>query len=525
MTQSTLPSDAKFLDALLTLSHELHVTMSEDELVKMFASVFEELLPDRLFSIRTVKKDSGLNLVYANGRLKSEGRDSFQVTPRAFAGFKINKLQEEEILRQGKVAQVETYVPLFENGVSGFEMILCDRTKFYGMINLEYEKNVSHLDEDYRIALPLVHHLVAALRNARLMTETVRLNEYMEKLFDSANAPVVVVDREGKITVANKAFEERIGLLRSQLVGEEFMSFVPADNRGRLIPYMISAIKGEPSTNIEMRFPKGDSLDTAHIAFNTSPLRSSFGEIEGVIFVGQDLTEIRDLQKQIIHTEKLATLGQLAAGVAHELNNPLTSITIYTNYLLNKLDGEITDSDYSKLARILTGANRIQSFTRDLVNYARPSEDKPDLLSVAGLVERSVSFCEHVIADSGADVAVSVDDSLTEIYGIRGQMEQVFVNLITNACHSLPASGGMIQIAASWYGTDHIQISVEDSGGGIADTHLKKVFEPFFTTKDVGQGTGLGLSIVKNILKNHDAEIQVKSKLGQGTRFVIRMRA
>jgi len=239
------------------------------------------------------------------------------------------------------------------------------------------------------------------------------------------------------------------------------------------------------------------------------------------VFVGQDLTEVRDLQKQVIHTEKLATLGQVAAGVAHELNNPLTSITVYTNYLFKKLAGAIDEADLAKLGRVRDAAERIQSFSRDLVTYARPSGEEPTLIRVEDLLERSLSFCEHLVAEYEADVSLDVAADLRAVYGIRGQLEQVCVNLLTNACHALPDEGGKISVTARPLGDDRIEIVFADTGCGIPAANLDRVFEPFFSTKDQGEGTGLGLSIVRNILDNHDGEISVKSEVNRGTTFTV----
>jgi signal transduction histidine kinase len=145
------------------------------------------------------------------------------------------------------------------------------------------------------------------------------------------------------------------------------------------------------------------------------------------------------------------------------------------------------------------------------------------LIRIADLLERALSFCEHLISESRADVVLEVAEDLEPVYGIRGQLEQVFVNLLTNACHSLPAQGGSIRIAARPLDEEMIEIVITDSGVGIPAEDLENIFEPFMTTKPEGQGTGLGLSIVRNILVNHNAEIDVESEVGKGTTFTLKM--
>jgi signal transduction histidine kinase len=255
--------------------------------------------------------------------------------------------------------------------------------------------------------------------------------------------------------------------------------------------------------------------------FNIASLKSSVGEPEWAILVGQDLTEIKALENQIIHSEKLATLGQVAAGVAHELNNPLTSITVYASYLKKKLNEKIEESDQDKIDRIVQAAARIQKFSRDLVTYARPSGEKPTLIDIGEVLTHSLSFCEHFIKEANAEVDLKIDDRISEMYGIRGQLEQVFVNLITNACHALTGENDKIEVAASPTENGRARITVSDSGHGIPKDQLDRIFEPFFSTKPEGRGTGLGLSIVRNILHNHNAQVDVDSNVGKGTTFTI----
>jgi PAS domain S-box-containing protein len=516
--------DSKLLAAFIRLSRELNLAMREDELVKMFADVYEQLLPDTLVSIRLLEPDrAGLKLVYANGRLKEGEREQLRVTARSLEEVDLDAAVRERLRDEERIAEVDEYETVFLDSEGGFEVPLCDRANFYGTLNFEYRQPDFDLRRDQQLVIPLAHQMTAALRNARLLAETTFLKDYLEKLLDRANAPVLVLDRRRRITVVNQAMEQQTLHNREDILGEDFMALVPEDDRPRLLPGVIDAMRGQPTSNIEVRLPKADGSGTAHIAFNTATILSPFGDIEGVIFVGQDLTEVRQLQKQVIHTEKLATLGQVAAGVAHELNNPLTSITVYGNYLLNRLMGEIDQADAERLKRIVEAAERIQSFTKDLVTYARPSGEEPTLIQLDDLIERALSFCEHLIGEHGADVTLDVAEEVPPVYGIRGQLEQVFVNLLTNACHSLTGDGGSIVVSAKPLGDDQVLITIEDSGHGIAGEHLEHVFEPFFTTKDQGEGTGLGLSIVRNILDNHHAEIDVESELGRGTRFKITM--
>ncbi|MDD5307355.1 MAG: ATP-binding protein [Deltaproteobacteria bacterium] len=518
------PTGHQLLEAFIALSREINVNMREEEIVHLFAETFERLFPGRLLAIRIVDPATlALSSVYASGRLRNEARDSIAVTETASRYHGLTRGPAALFFTTGRIRSTKTYEPVFDKGRTGFEVPLYDGKSFYGLVNLEYDDENPPLTADRPLMEPLALLMCTALRNAGLVAETFLLKDYLEKLLDRANAPVIVVDRERRITVVNQALERLTGYDRRDIVGAELLTLVPDSEQARLLPAALNALRGEPTSNIELRIPRADGTGFAHVAFNTASILTAFGEVEGVIFVGQDLTEVRALQKQVIHSEKLATLGQVAAGVAHELNNPLTSISVYASYLAKKLEGRVEESDLARLNRIIEGAARIQSFTKALVTYARPSGEEPVLVRVGELLERALSFCEHIVHEAKADVTLDVAADLGPIYGIRGQMEQVFVNLLTNACHALMPDGGRIAIKAASFGEDRIEVSVSDTGHGIPPENREAVFEPFFTTKKEGHGTGLGLSIVRNILVNHNAEILLESEVGVGTTFRIRM--
>jgi two-component system, NtrC family, sensor kinase len=238
----------------------------------------------------------------------------------------------------------------------------------------------------------------------------------------------------------------------------------------------------------------------------------------------------RAFEKRMIQADKLATFGQLAAGVVHELNNPLTSIVAYSDHLIKRaLEGGVNDAeDMERLQRINESANRMLHFTRELVCYARPSSGVAGPVSLHRAMDQAVAFCEHVLA--GADVRVErrYAKELLNVHGESEQLVQVFVNLLTNACQAAPAAGGRIVLTTSYRqrrAGRRVVAIVEDNGGGIAAANLTHVFAPFFTTKRDRHGVGLGLSITKNIVESYDGVIRVESELGRGTRFLIELPA
>jgi signal transduction histidine kinase len=290
----------------------------------------------------------------------------------------------------------------------------------------------------------------------------------------------------------------------------------------------------------------GTSGSTFHVARESaqealSPLRREMAE-QAAAVLGAALRRLRTyaraeesvrnfhrLQAQVIQTEKLASLGQIVAGVVHELNNPLTSIIAYADYLTKKLgkdDSGNLNEDAERVRRIGEAATRILKFTRDLVAYARPAGDARGPVSLAEVIERALVFCEHEFSDGQVEIEQDIPDPLPLISGIPGQLTQVFVNLFTNAAHAMGEKGGLLRITVRAVEDNSLlRIVVGDTGSGIPLEAMPQIFEPFFTTKRDGRGTGLGLSIVRGILDAHGGTIQVTSAPGEGTSFTLTLPA
>jgi two-component system, NtrC family, sensor kinase len=230
---------------------------------------------------------------------------------------------------------------------------------------------------------------------------------------------------------------------------------------------------------------------------------------------------MRDLRAQVIQSEKLASLGQIAAGIVHELNNPLTTIVAYSDFLQRKLSGHGDPADVERLGRINEAAERILRFSRDLTAYSRPASELPAPVAIHDVIERALSFCEHELEKTGVLIERDFGE-VRPVQGVPGQLTQVFVNLFTNAAHAMRQGGGLLSITTSMSETE-VAVTVSDDGHGIDAGHRERIFEPFFTTKTDGSGTGLGLSIVRSILKSHGGRISVDGNVPRGTVFQVEL--
>lgn len=514
------PSSEEMLFNVLELNRTVSVEMQDEAIVHGYVEALRVLFPRRRFAVRLLSaEDSELSLVYATGKLDEAQRDRLLLSE---AAIERHELFPRDL--EGNIDGVsETYRPIFEQPGAGFDIPLITGGTFAGVLSVEYEPELTEPRFDRSLIVPLAVQLGASLRNARLLRESNYLRDNLGKLLDHANAPIVVIGKDRELRVVNRAFLALTTASREELMGRDFLQLLPETERGRILPVFIRALRGESTSNFEVRIPRA-SGGHSRIVINTASILAADGEIEGVIAIGRDLTELRELEEQIIQAEKLATLGQLAAGVVHELNNPLTSISVYGEYLLRK--GERADyepADLEKLRRIVESADRILKFTRDLVTYARPSTEEPAFVRIRDILEQSLLFCEHVVGEVDADIVKRYEDADGSVYAVKGQLHQVFINLITNACHALPVEGGRITLGTHVDDEDHLRITIGDNGCGIPAQQREKIFEPFFSTKGEGKGTGLGLSIVRNIVQQHGGTIAVRENEGGGTVFEIRL--
>ncbi|HEY5962278.1 MAG TPA: HAMP domain-containing sensor histidine kinase [Polyangiaceae bacterium] len=235
--------------------------------------------------------------------------------------------------------------------------------------------------------------------------------------------------------------------------------------------------------------------------------------------------EIVSLRERVIQAEKLAGYGQFAACVLHDLNNPLTAILAYSEYLSRALDStQIASVDVERIARIRDSAITMLNQTRTLVEYARPSRAPTTAVDLPSVVNRAIALCDHELTRANIGVSVMAE-ALEPVCGHFEQLTQLFVNLFTNAAHAARKNGAKLSVhAMRVQDSEWITVEVQDNGSGIQDGDIGRVFDPFYTTKG-GSGTGLGLSIVRDIVRQHGGEISVQSTPDVETTFRLTFRA
>ncbi|MGA7742615.1 MAG: ATP-binding protein [Polyangia bacterium] len=381
---------------------------------------------------------------------------------------------------------------------------------------------------------PVKPHRPTARKPARRRAKSGRsrpaagVRDHLEQIVDQANVLVIATDLGGRVTVWNRAMARLTGFPRETVVGRDLLPWLSEVGMPELAQIMKQVADGGDLPTCEVRLPSVSGT-VAHATFNVAVVRAEGGRPSAVLAVGQDVTALRVLQNQVIHAEKLATVGQIAAGVAHEINNPLTSIQACIEAVLHKasmavqgrVPNQIEPVDLERLKRIQDGVERIRRFTHDLVGYARPSRVEIERLDLNEVVEHALSFCEHIFVEAKATLDRDLAANLPPVRAVRDQVMQVVTNLVTNAAQALGEKGGTIRVRTFHDGEAAVGLAVTDTGSGIREEHRASIFDPFFTTKPAGSGTGLGLSVVRNIVYAHGGQITFQSKLGSGTTFVV----
>ena len=302
------------------------------------------------------------------------------------------------------------------------------------------------------------------------------------------------INRQTHILIINILTEGVLGVLMAYIAG----SYLTRPMRSLVIGAQEIG-KGNFGYKIEPG-STGDEIQILSDAFNQ---------------MSHSLKEKEKLEKQLLQSDKLATIGQLAAGVAHEINNPLGNISLYTQMLLKKTGDENTKE---KLTLINDETNRAAQIVKGLLDFARQSELKLTHIDINKEIEKVLS----IMAPQLKEIKVITEfDPVPHILADSSQIQQVIMNLLKNSIQSITKKGViMIKTATK---NDYVEIDISDNGCGIPEEDLNKIFDPFFTTKEMGKGTGLGLSISYGIIKRHNGSIEVKSDIGKGTIFTIKL--
>ncbi len=344
--------------------------------------------------------------------------------------------------------------------------------------------------------------------------------EFARRLVDSFPDLIFVVDNQRRYTFVSPKVLEVLGYSVEESIGMVFGDRTHPEERGSILSMfedLTSGRKNFASIEVQVRHKSGE---WRRLRCHFSPLFDESGKIEGVVISGRDVTEVKRLEEQLIQAEKLAAMGQMLAGVAHELNNPLTAILGVSELLRDRPGTD--DATKRQLEITHRQARRAARIVQNLLEFSRPASPQKKSLDVNQIIDRTLQLHDHSLRKNGIEVDFRSVPDLPLITGDANQLIQVFLNLISNAEQAIRASRGSghirIRLGKAF---KQIFVVVQDDGPGIKPDALPRIFDPFFTTKRPGGGTGLGLSICMSIVREHGGNIEAETLPNSGAAFTV----
>jgi PAS domain S-box-containing protein len=351
----------------------------------------------------------------------------------------------------------------------------------------------------------------------RLASKLELNQQYLKNILHSSDQAIMMVDKNEKFIAWNKGAEKIFGYTEDEIVGKNSSYLFPeGDKYIKELKQIIEDAKkiGYKSIVETERKKKNGELITVRLSVSRLP--SNNAEYAGRSIIIKDYTEFKRLQAQIDQSEKLAVIGQLAAGVAHEIGNPLTSISALVQILQRRSQDQFMSE---QLVNIKENIERITKIVRELVDFSRPPSYETTIQDITDVIKTALGIVKYDKRIRKVKFDTDFKDVLPTVRVAADQLLQVIINILINALDAIEGNGTIS--LKSDYDKNNIYVEITDDGCGMDEETVAKIFDPFFTTKEVGKGTGLGLSVSYGIIKRFNGEIKVESELNKGSSFII----
>jgi PAS domain S-box-containing protein len=395
-----------------------------------------------------------------------------------------------------------------------------------GSFNLDSTEPGAYSERDLDVLVPVAKHISIAIQNATLFEEISREKKEWEKTFDAITDMVWIQGPGQEIMRANRSVLKRTGLPYKDVMGKKCSIILRALGINARETPCPSIIECKEPTFREVADGRGNTFH-----FWTYPLLDDDGRQFALVSYCKDVTGQKKMEQHMLRSDKLASLGRLAAGIAHEINNPMGIIAGYSEALIDRArdDKLLALGEFEDFPEYLETINkeifRCKNILTGLLDFARPSGGTAREVDINDLVREVLLLVRHKVEKAGQSVVLEAGQGLPMLSAEPGQLRQLFMNLIINSLYFMPKGGKVTIRTALSSGGSKVETSVSDTGCGIPHDYIHKIFDPFFTTKPTNEGTGLGLAICHRIVEDHDGSIEVESELGAGTTFTVSLPA
>jgi signal transduction histidine kinase len=489
------------LGRLTALSHELAGSYRPATVVARVAEAITDLLAPSRLTILSLDVDTNrLHVAYHNGGEPPHIEAPLLQLPLRRGPIVFSHHVAEEAARHG--------VSVTDNVAAWMGAPIVAAGRSIGVVAVASDRAGAFGATELTVLTAVLAQAAIALENARLLELLSSGKRQWELTVDAIHQAICIVDAQGIVRRANRVFADLVHTPVTALPGRPWMSLVPPAWANTISRALLQ--------------PGAHEIRSATQLFTVSAVRMEGEADETAVLSFEDHTEKHRLQEQLIQSEKMSAIGQLIAGIAHDLNNPLASVVGFSDFLAES--GDVPQALAEPLRVIRQEAERAATIVKNLLSFARRQEGEHSPHPIQPLLESVLGLLNNELMALKVDATLVIEPGIPDIQMNPNQIKQVFVNLLNNAAQAIASTGrpGTITVTAKRW-LDGVAVSVADNGPGISEELLPRVFEPFFTTKSHGEGTGLGLSICHGIVKEHGGRITLESSPGTGATFTVEL--
>ncbi len=510
-----------YQQTLMKFSKVVAATLSLDSLSKFVVNIIQETMkPETALFLLLDERGGNYGLVSAGAPNKTENKPIRLEGDSAI----INRLMSKEtvIIKEGieqycSKAEAEKIKTEFQNIGCEMALPLVFQGKLVGAVCLgEKISGEIYSQADIELLLTMLNQTAVAIQNARLYGEVVASRDFSENILENLTSAVITVDAQGRVTAFNHQAEEMIGRHSDEVIGKPLEELGDRKNQW-VAELMVDTLKkGKRYSNYETPLNR-DGGHSVPLGVSTFPLRDFNEQISGAIMVLTDLSSVKELEEKVRRSDRLASLGTMAAGMAHEIRNPLSSVKTFIQLLPRKFSDPEFRVNFSQIAA--EEVEKINTMITRLLDFARPRPLKLQPVNATQAIDEILLLLNNDLNKNQVEVKRLYEGDASDILVDKEQIKQVLLNLILNSIQAMHPGGELKVMTRP--GDGKMTVTISDTGCGIKPENLQRIFDPFFSTKT--SGSGLGLAIVHRIIEEHRGTIDVRSEEGKGTEFVIEL--